>query len=688
MAKNQVISIDIGTDAIKMVQLEKTADGIRLIDARIESYPDRQGETVEHQAVNVNNVTESLLKVWKKVGRKYPVVVSVPRLLITTRRLPNLPQTNEDEQLTAMVAMQAETELPFRPEDAVYDFHDIRQIENGVSVEIVAAKRDAVQGLIDCLKPLNVIPSFMLPSAFGTAVLAGQQLEKTQPDQLTMIADIGAGRTDLCVVRGNYLEFSRSFPFGGDQLTDLYRSNDETSFSEAEAHKIQQAGLDDQSESPVDEWAERLVTELDRSISAVQKTIGVEGNQVAEILLSGGSSRIPGLTDYISGRLGIPTQIWRLSETWQYVDSTAALDVDLDDRLAVALGQGINSLTGHIGLDLLPKEEKAKISKADQQRRLVASAAAGIILVVGLGIGITTWGGSQKAKINEIDQQIRQLRPAESKAKKDLTRELAIANLLAPRLSSLDILREFSTRFADRTKVALTTFSLTRLDEPDKAKITFNVEANSHQNISQLISAMKQSGLFQGIKQGQVTAAERSRRSIFQVQITCNLAPNAIQMFTESRYINPTLVINPSAGTVEDDDENASSQFQQDRGEEWRRSSENQEWEDEDEDGDEDVETSKSSFESESSKKRSEDSGSGNKRDRELDEGKGSESSEKEEWSDRDDYAKYVLPSKEEYDQMSPDEQGEVREAKGAIYGTGDSGDGRSDDATSDSKEE
>ena len=86
MAKNQVISIDIGTDAIKMVQLEKTADGIRLIDARIESYPDRQGETVEHQAVNVNNVTESLLKVWKKVGRKYPVVVSVPRLLITTRR--------------------------------------------------------------------------------------------------------------------------------------------------------------------------------------------------------------------------------------------------------------------------------------------------------------------------------------------------------------------------------------------------------------------------------------------------------------------------------------------------------------------------------------------------------------------------------------------------------------------------
>ena len=667
MAKNQVVSIDIGTDAVKMVQLEKTTGGIRLIDVGIESYPNRQKETVAPQENNVSNVKESLLTVWKKVGGKYPVVVSVPRLLITTRRLSNLPQTNEDEQLTSVVAMQAETELPFRPEDAVYDFHDIRQTESGVSVEIVAAKRDAVQKLIACLKPLSVTPNFMLPSAFGTSVLAGQQLEKTQPDQLTMIADIGAGRTDLCVMRGNTLEFSRSFPFGGDQLTNLYRSDDETSFSEAEAHKLQQdIKLENQLESPVGEWAERLVTEFDRSISAVQKTIGIEENQVTAIWLSGGSSCIPGLTDYISDQLGIPTQTWRLSETWQYVDSTATLDVDLDDRLAVALGQGINALTGHVGLDLLPKEEKAKISKADQQRRLVTSAAAGFLLLIGLGIGITTWGRSQNSRIYAIDQQIRQLRPAESKAKTDLTRGLAITDLLAPRLSSLDILREFSTRFTDRTKVALTTLSLTRLDEPDKAKITFNVEANSHQNISQLVSVMKQSGLFREIKQGQVTAAERSKRSIFQVQISCNLASNAIQMFTENRYINPTLV-NSSTATV-GDSEDASEQYRQNRGEEWRRSSENREWENEDED--EDVETSKNSSESKMTEVKSEREFD-EKSEREFDADKDSQYSEKHDSgksSDRDNYAKQILPSKEEYDRMSPREQQEVRAAKGAIY--------------------
>ncbi|MCS5609805.1 MAG: hypothetical protein NZ961_05295, partial [Candidatus Poribacteria bacterium] len=425
--------------------------------------------------------------------------------------------------------------------------------------------------------------------------------------------------------------------------------------------------LGNQLESPVDEWAGRLVTEFDRSISAAQKTIGIEGNQVTAIWLSGGSSCISGLTDYISDQLGIPTQIWRLSETWQYVDSTATLDVDLDDRLAVALGQGINALTGHVGLDLLPKEEKAKISKADQQRRLVTSAAAGFLLLIGLGIGITTWGRSQNSRINAIDQQIRQLRPAESKAKIDLTRGLAITDLLAPRLSSLDILREFSTRFTDRTKVALTTLSLTRLDEPNKAKITFNVEANSHQNISQLVSVMKQSGLFREIKQGQVTAAERSKRSIFQVQISCNLASNAIQMFTENRYINPTLVNSPTA-TV-GDSEDASEQYQQNRGEEWRRSSDNREWENEDED--EDVETSKNSSESKMTEVKKSEREFDEKSEREFDEDKSSQYSEKRDSgksSDRDNYAKQILPSKEEYDRMSPREQQEVRAAKGAIY--------------------
>ena len=69
-----------------------------------------------------------------------------------------------------------------------------------------------------------------------------------------------------------------------------------------------------------------------------------------------------------------------------------------------------------------------------------------------------------------------------------------MVNLLTPRASPLDIVRELSVRFADRTKIAWTTLNITRLDEPERTKITFNIEAQSHQDVSQAISIMAQSG--------------------------------------------------------------------------------------------------------------------------------------------------------------------------------------------------
>ena len=99
----------------------------------------------------------------------------------------------------------------------------------------------------------------------------------------------------------------------------------------------------------------------------------------------------------------------------------------------------------------------------------------------------------------------------------------------------------------------------------------------------------------------------------------------------------------------------------------------------EDPDEDEDVETSKNSSESKMTEVKSEREFD-EKSEREFDEGKGSQYSENHDSgksSDRDNYAKQILPSKEEYDRMSPREQQEVRAAKGAIYSKDEDGEDR-----------
>ena len=88
MAKNQIVSIDIGTNSIKLVHLEQTLSGICLVNAGMEAYP--QGDPMTEIPTGV--ISGTLERLWRRVGgRSSAVALSIPRLLVTSRRLTNLP---------------------------------------------------------------------------------------------------------------------------------------------------------------------------------------------------------------------------------------------------------------------------------------------------------------------------------------------------------------------------------------------------------------------------------------------------------------------------------------------------------------------------------------------------------------------------------------------------------------------
>lgn len=544
MKKKQIVAIDIGTNSIKLVQLLQTGVGMSLVSAGVEHYS-LEGATDEHDP---QTISEALQQLWRQVqGRNIPVVMSIPRALVASRRLADIPLEVTDEQLEQGIAERAETELPFS-EEIVHTYHDTIRTETNISVELIGARRDTVQKYINYLRPIGILPRALLPSAMAIGVLAslsGWETTHTSAPA-TMVVDIGAGNTDFCVIHNETLKFSRSFPIGGNQLTQRYQNEGAVDFESAERQKTVNATLisPDLSVTPAHEWATRLVGELERSIVATERELSINReSQPCEILLCGGGARIQGLADYCTEQLQISTRLWNPYDAFKAVQDERQADSEFinefADTLAVALGLGVNALTNKVVLDLLPKEEKTKVTQIEKRRRWLTIATAGGILIVGLGLGGLTWSRLQQTELGALDEQIQTNRPAESNAKKRLVKDTAIAGLLSPRVSPMDILRELSTRFGDRTKISWKSIDISRLDEPDKTKITFNVEASSHAEISQMVGIMAQSGLFTNTKSGQVTSIEKNKKQISQAQITCNLVPNASEMFAKMRHLQP-----------------------------------------------------------------------------------------------------------------------------------------------------
>ena len=291
-----------------------------------------------------------------------------------------------------------------------------------------------------------------MPSTLATSVLAG--IANRQDDaltEMTMVVDIGAGRTDICLIDGDTLRFSRSFSIGGNHLTHLYQRETGDNFEVAERRKVVNAALNPQLDGidPAHEWAEGLVAELRRSINGAKRELNISGDKiVGEIWLCGGGARISGLTGYIADRLEVPVLLWNpvdaFKEVWDEQRSDAQSVDSFGDTLAVALGLGVNALTSQISLDLLPAEEKVKLTQAQQRKRTLMAVAAGLVLLVGLGLGGLTQSRIHQAKIVTLDGAIRSISQAESNAKRTLTKDLALVNLLAPRVSPLDIVRELS----------------------------------------------------------------------------------------------------------------------------------------------------------------------------------------------------------------------------------------------------
>ena len=566
MAKNRVVAIDIGTNIAKMVQLELSSTAVHLINANVVTYPD---------GAEQQEVVESVARLWSPLGNpstqrnfrslfnrdKMEIALALPRFFVSTKRLGNLPAATDD-QLANIVAISAETELPFRIDEAIFTYHDVQRTSEAVSVELISTRRSTVTDYLDLLEQIGVSASAVIPSTIAIAEVAAKS-GCTQP---TFIVDIGAEQTDFCFMQDGVLRFSRSFRLGGNHLSE-YASRELDIDTETAAQESQHISA---REAPISRWTTQFIGELQRSIAAAKtyrdnnnfdmsENVGGSENLTSsetELWLCGDGVHIPDLTTACETELNIRTQLWNpvhaieqhtgIDTHFANAEVKAVFD-EWGETLAVPLGIALNALNPATKVSLLPQEAVETLTQATRQRQIFAAAGLGALMIGGLLFGGYTLQRAQQYRSNALDTQLAHYAQPIASAKAQLGRELAITEMLTHRISPLDILHALSAMFRDRTQIAWTNFNITNLNTPETARITFNLESSSHNAINSLLGALNRSNVFTNVQAGEVTTTTagevttttQDRKQIFQVQVRCNLTSSAVRAFAKKRYPMP-----------------------------------------------------------------------------------------------------------------------------------------------------
>ena len=572
MAKKRVVAIDIGTHTAKMVQFEQSSSVLSLTNAGIVTYTDKDdkqqvAESIRHlwASLGIPSQKGKLLSLFNKNAPE--VVLALPRYLVSTKRLANLP-TAADDQLANIVAIAAESELPFRIEEAIFTYHDVRRTPDATSVELISTRHASVTSYLDFLEQIGVSASAVTPSMIAIASTAANS-GCTQP---TFIVDIGASQTDFCFIAEGVLQFSRSFRLGGDKLSEQisHELNIDSETAEEEKRHIPA------DETPTSTWTAQLVGEFRRSIAAAtahrgsdgfdtaEETDGVESTTFseteAELWLCGGGARVPDLAATLEEELKMPTSFWNplhaiaqqanIKIETQNAESKTILE-EWGDTLAVPLGVGLSALDSTLQPSLLPQEAAETLTQTTRQRQIFAAAGLGVLIVGGILFGSYTLQRSQKHRTEIVDARLAGYAQPVAAAQAQLGRELALTEMLAHNISPLDILHALSEMFRDRTQVAWTNFNIINLHEPETARITFNLEGASHNAINTLLRALDRSGVFTNVRPGEVTTISQNRKQIFQVQVRCNLTASAVRAFAKKRYPTPQPQIDKPAEVAE-----------------------------------------------------------------------------------------------------------------------------------------
>jgi type IV pilus assembly protein PilM len=265
--------------------------------------------------------------------------VSGPSVIVKRVVVPAM--TEADVEVS--IQMDAEQYIPFEVAEVNLDYQIVGPgttygaDEPGYEVVLVAAKKDTIQNHTNVINLAGRVTEVVDIDAFALQNV----YEANYPDEIATVAllNIGATLMNINITKGGMPLFIRDVSVGGNQYTDILQKELQLNFQEAEDLKLGKTGGSEVEmvQPLLESITDMLNMEVQKTFDFFRETYPSE--TITQVLISGGTSRMPGLAAKIQETFGYPTDVL---DPFRSISISSKLDEEriktLGPALAVAVG--------------------------------------------------------------------------------------------------------------------------------------------------------------------------------------------------------------------------------------------------------------------------------------------------------------------------------------------------------------
>ncbi len=305
--QDQVLGVDIGSAAVKIVELQRSRSGWSVIAAGIAEIANQgAGDSEGKGEINTTKAINQCVKSSGTETRLAVCGVCGPEVAVRSFKFPTLPAA----EIEGAVLLEASQVCPFNIEESTVDYQVIPNGKDFVGGVLVAATNKLIERKRQASK--NAALSNVLMDVDGLALLnCFVECEKPKNGKTTAILNVGNRYTNLAIMGNNNVPFVRDIAYAGDDIVKELAGENGAS---PETVRKELGGGEDGGSGGMD-LGERLGKACSRLISDVSETLRYysaheKSAAVDKIFVCGGFALVKGFVEVLDRKLAAKAVLW------------------------------------------------------------------------------------------------------------------------------------------------------------------------------------------------------------------------------------------------------------------------------------------------------------------------------------------------------------------------------------------